>query len=136
MTSSIEIKYNTLYIYNTYTYNMYNYDIKYNVDFLDDNKVQKFLLAFCKRNVWKSGTPFGTLACQNEKLACHLGWWGCIDHYFGWLGEGGSVWNIILGGWGWVGVYGTLYCQGGSGWENILGRWGWAGLRGGGCTVW
>ena len=52
--------------------------------FLYNNKVYKFLLAFCKRNVQKIGTPFssssrnigtpygkhvyGTLALKNEKL--------------------------------------------------------------------
>ena len=40
-------------------------------NFLYNNKVQKFPLAFRKRNVWKFGTPFGTLARQNVKLARH-----------------------------------------------------------------
>ena len=38
---------------------MHNYDIKYN--FLCNNKVSKFHLAFRKGNIWKIGTPFGTL---------------------------------------------------------------------------
>ena len=45
------MKYNTNFMYDTYTYNMYNYDIKYNIKFLYTNKVLKFPLAFCKRNV-------------------------------------------------------------------------------------
>ena len=28
------MNYNTIFVYNTYTYDMYNYDIKYNVNFL------------------------------------------------------------------------------------------------------
>ena len=31
-----------------------------------NNKLQKFSVAFRKRNVWKIGTPFGRLACQVE----------------------------------------------------------------------
>ena len=35
-----EMRYNTTFMYDTYTYHMYNYDIKYNVEFfLYDNKV-------------------------------------------------------------------------------------------------
>ena len=33
MTLSIEMKYNTVFMYDTYTYHMYNYNIKYNVEF-------------------------------------------------------------------------------------------------------
>ena len=33
MTRSIEIKHKTVFIYYTYTYDMYNYDIKWNVEF-------------------------------------------------------------------------------------------------------
>ena len=29
MTSSIEMKFNTIFMYDTYTYDMYNYDINY-----------------------------------------------------------------------------------------------------------
>ena len=27
------MKYNTIFMYDTYTYHMYNYDIKYNIEF-------------------------------------------------------------------------------------------------------
>ena len=30
---SVEMKYNTIFMYETYTYDMCNYDIKYNVEF-------------------------------------------------------------------------------------------------------
>ena len=33
MTRSIEMKYNTISMYDTYTYDMYNYDVKYNKEF-------------------------------------------------------------------------------------------------------
>ena len=33
MTLNIEMKYNTIFMYDTYTYDMYNYDMKYNVAF-------------------------------------------------------------------------------------------------------
>ena len=49
-------------------------------------------------------------------------------------------WGIILGGWGcmghyfrWVGVNGALFWVGGGEWENILDVWGW--VSGGRCTV-
>ena len=29
----MEMKYNTIFMYDTYTYHMYNYDIKYNIEF-------------------------------------------------------------------------------------------------------
>ena len=32
------MKYNTIFMYDTYTYDMYNYDIKYNVDCFIINK--------------------------------------------------------------------------------------------------
>ena len=33
MVRSIELKYITIFMYYTYTYDMYNYDIKYNITF-------------------------------------------------------------------------------------------------------
>ena len=60
------MKYNTIFMFNTYTYDIYiyiTYDIKYNVKFLCRNKVLKFPLAFCKRNIgklvcfWHIGRP-------------------------------------------------------------------------------
>ena len=39
MTWSIEMKYNTIFMHNADTCNMYNYDVKYNVNFLCNNKV-------------------------------------------------------------------------------------------------
>ena len=33
------MKYNTIFMYDTYAFEMYNYDIKYNVEFLYNNKV-------------------------------------------------------------------------------------------------
>ena len=33
-------------MYDTNTYDMYNYDMKYNIDILHNNKVQEFPLAF------------------------------------------------------------------------------------------
>ena len=33
MTWGIELKYNTIFKYDTYTYHIYDYDIKYNVEF-------------------------------------------------------------------------------------------------------
>ena len=56
----------------SYTYDMHIYNIKYNIEFFYNNKVQKFPLAFRKRNVRKIDTPFGMLACQVEKLARRL----------------------------------------------------------------
>ena len=29
---NIEMKYNTIFMYDTYTYHMYNHDIKYNIE--------------------------------------------------------------------------------------------------------
>ena len=58
------MKHNTIFMYDTYTY-MYNYDIKDNFLY---NKVSKFHLAFRKGNIWKIGTPFGTLTSYVEKL--------------------------------------------------------------------
>ena len=60
--------------------------------------------------------------------------WGCMGNYFGWVGEVGGGWSIILGemgsvgkylGWEWVGLYGTLFWGGRGRWENILGGSGW-----------
>ena len=58
-------------MYDTYTHDMYNYDIKYKVEFSYD-RVQQFPLVFHKKNV---GTPFGTLARQVEKSARCLARW-------------------------------------------------------------
>ena len=58
-------------MYDTYTHDMYNYDIKYKVEFSYD-RVQQFPLVFHKKNV---GTPFGTLARQVEKSARRLARW-------------------------------------------------------------
>ena len=33
MTWSIDVMFNTIVMYDTYTYDIYNYDIKYNVEF-------------------------------------------------------------------------------------------------------
>ena len=69
-------------MYDTYSYkcthDMHKYDIKYNEDCFYNNKVQKFPLAFRKKNIWKIGTLYalqhvgtfiGTFARKNEKLA-------------------------------------------------------------------
>ena len=58
-------------MHDTYTYDMYNNDIKYKVEFSYD-RVQQFPLVFDKKNV---GTPFGTLARQVENSACRLARW-------------------------------------------------------------
>ena len=65
------MKYNTIFMYDTCTYDMYNYDIKYNVEFLKEEY---------KSNIRKIGTPFGTLAGQFETLARRTARWHVYCH--------------------------------------------------------
>ena len=74
------MKYNTIFMYDTCTYDMYNYDIKYNVEFLKEeykSNIRKLvrLLALWHANLkhWHAvrhvGTFIVTLARKIEKLA-------------------------------------------------------------------
>ena len=72
---SIEMKFNTIFMYDTYTYDMNNYDIKYNVEFVMlIIKYKNFPWNFIRKSLkiwhafwhfgtssWKFGTPCGTL---------------------------------------------------------------------------
>ena len=53
---------------------MYNYNIKYNVEFFY-LIVKKLSLTFCERNVWKISTSFGMLAYHVKILACLMPHW-------------------------------------------------------------
>ena len=66
------MKHNTIFMYDTYTGDMYNYDIKSNVEFLC-NKVLKFFLA--RRHViMRSWHAFGMLARRHfERKSCYHG---------------------------------------------------------------
>ena len=61
-----------------------------------------FPLAFHKRNVWKFGMPFRTLACQDKKLACRLAHWHTKLnnwHTFGTLAHLLACWHIRMRSW-------------------------------------
>ena len=79
MTWSIEMKCNTVFMFNACYYYCFFYSQKelgfyksYLHLFFFKKKIS---LAFQKKNVWKLSTPSGTLARQNEKLARHLVRW-------------------------------------------------------------
>ena len=49
-----------------------------------------------------------------------LGYFGCVRHYFGWVGVGGGAWGCMehyVRYAGVTGVSGALFWLGGGGWE-------------------
>ena len=61
------MKYNTIFMYDTYTYDMYNYDIKYNVEF--------FYVIIKYRNF-----PYRFVRGMFEKLARRMARWHVYCH--------------------------------------------------------
>ena len=55
--------------------------------------------------------------------------------YFGYVAVGGALFWVVGGGWGCMGHYFEWVGVGEGGWENILGGWRWLGVSGGGFTV-
>ena len=116
------MKYNAIFICDTYTQHIHMICInmissKIQI-FLYNNKIQKFYLAFRKRNVRKICTPFGTLARQVEKLARHLACWHAI------LKHWHAIWHVGTLRQGISTSYGTLARFWHVGAQATLARWG------------
>ena len=78
---NIEMNFNTIFIYNTYTYICITMISNIMQNCLYNIKVKKFSLAFHKRNIWNISMTFGTFGRQAEPLARRMTRWHIYWHF-------------------------------------------------------
>ena len=78
---NIEMNFNTIFIYNTYTYICITMISNIMQNCLYNIKVKKFPLAFRKRNIWNISMTFGTFGHQAEPLARRMTRWHIYWHF-------------------------------------------------------